>query len=57
MIKRLFLNRVYVDSARVAVNQAVILPFPVFPDPAKTPFPARYNTPSGAKVTLDFAIR
>jgi hypothetical protein len=56
MVKRLFLDRVYVHGTGVAVDQAVILPIPVFPDPAKTPPTAGYNTFPGAKLALDFAV-
>jgi hypothetical protein len=56
MVKRLFLDRVYVHGTGVAVDQTVILPISVFPDPAKTPSTTRYNTFPGAKLALDFAV-
>ncbi len=56
MVKRLFLDRVYVHGTGVAVDQAVILPIPVFPEAAKTPPTAGYDTFPGAKLALDFAV-
>lgn len=56
MVERLFLDRVYVHGTGVAIDQTVIFPIPVFPDPTKTPPPAGYNTLPGAKLALDFAV-
>ena len=56
MVERFLLYRVHVHGAGVAVDQAVIFPFPVLPDPAETPPAAGYDTLPGAKLALNFAV-
>lgn len=38
----------------IPVDKAITLSLPVFPHPAKAPFPLADTTPSGTQFTLDF---
>jgi hypothetical protein len=56
MVKRLFLDRVYVHGTGVAIDQTVIFSIPVFPDPTKTSSAAGYNTLPRAELALNFTV-
>jgi hypothetical protein len=54
--KGLLLHRVHVHRTGVAIHQAVILPIPVFPHPAKSSPSLGNDALPGAKLALDFPI-
>ena len=56
MVEGLLLHGVYVHRAGVAVDQAVILSFPILPYSAKAPSPNRYEAFSGTELALNFSI-